>query len=44
MEGYQESEKVLQRRKGKKLGLHKSSGIGVEEAVKNLKGKRLSLY
>lgn len=32
------------RRSGKKLSLHKSTCIGVQEAIGNLKGKRLELF
>jgi hypothetical protein len=35
---------MLTKKAGKKLSLHKSTCIGVQEAIGNLKGKRLQLF
>lgn len=40
----EETLKMQTRKAAKKLSLHKSTCIGVEEAIGNLKGKRLELF
>lgn len=37
-------QKILLTRKRKPLAIHKSSGRGIDDAIKSLKGKKLDLY